>query len=128
MAPEERRQRPLLGGAHVFSPSNARSIQHSSMSSPTWSTILYGLLAEGCPNQAIVCLLRPVPQREQGFASRQTGRVQLGQRAALYCGVSTADHPRRAAHIQRDDRDRIAASAQQVAGGVISWADGQAAI
>src|SRR3954447_24629987 len=51
----------------------------------------YGLIAECCPNQAIVCLLRPAPKQEQGFASRRTGRVQLGQRAALYCRVSTAD-------------------------------------
>jgi putative DNA-invertase from lambdoid prophage Rac len=51
----------------------------------------YGLIAEYCPNQAIVCLLRPAPKQEQGFASRRTGRVQLGQRAALYCRVSTAD-------------------------------------
>ena len=47
--------------------------------------------AAGCPNQAIVCLLRPVPKQEQRFANRRTGRVQLGQRAALYCRVSTAD-------------------------------------
>ena len=47
--------------------------------------------AAGCPNQTIVCLLRPAPEQEQGFASRRTGRVQLGQRAALYCRVSTAD-------------------------------------
>src|SRR3954449_12392886 len=32
-----------------------------------------------------------MPQQEQGFAGRVTGRVQLGQRAALYCRVSTAD-------------------------------------
>src|SRR3954451_17250312 len=51
----------------------------------------YGLIAECCPNQAIVCLLRPAPKQEQGFARRRTGRVQLGQRAALYCRVSTAD-------------------------------------
>lgn len=31
------------------------------------------------------------PKREQGVASRWTERVQLGQRAALYCRVSTAD-------------------------------------
>jgi len=49
------------------------------------------VLAAGCPNQAIVCLLRPAPEQEQGFVNRRTGRVQLGQRAALYCRVSTAD-------------------------------------
>ena len=47
--------------------------------------------AAGCPNQAIVGLLRPAPEQEQGFAGRRTGRVQLGQRAALYCRISTAD-------------------------------------
>ena len=36
-------------------------------------------------------LLRPTPRRNQGFSGRRTGRVQLGQRAALYCRVSTAD-------------------------------------
>src|SRR5687767_13434629 len=36
------------------------------------------------PNQTIGCLLRPAPEQEKGFASRRTGRVQLGQRAALY--------------------------------------------
>src|SRR3954464_14457106 len=30
-------------------------------------------------------------QEPQGFANRRMGRVQLGQRAALYCRVSTAD-------------------------------------
>ena len=43
------------------------------------------------PNQTIVCLLRLAPKQKQGFASLWTGRVQLGQRAALYCRVSTAD-------------------------------------
>ena len=47
--------------------------------------------AAGCPNQAIVCLLRPVPKQEQRFANRRTGRVQLGQRAALYYRVSTPE-------------------------------------
>jgi putative DNA-invertase from lambdoid prophage Rac len=36
-------------------------------------------------------LLRSAAQQEQGFAGRSPGRVQLGQRAALYCRVSTAD-------------------------------------
>jgi len=31
------------------------------------------------------------PEQEQRVAARQAGRVQLGQRAALYCRVSTAD-------------------------------------
>ena len=31
------------------------------------------------------------PEQKQRFASRRAGRVQLGQRAALYCRVSTAD-------------------------------------
>src|SRR5271165_1385617 len=32
-----------------------------------------------------------MPKRKQRLASRRAGRVQLGQRAALYCRVSTAD-------------------------------------
>jgi len=36
-------------------------------------------------------LLRFGPQQEQGVADRPAGTVQLGQRAALYCRVSTAD-------------------------------------
>jgi putative DNA-invertase from lambdoid prophage Rac len=36
-------------------------------------------------------LLRRRPKQEQGLAGRLPGRVQLGQRAALYCRVSTAD-------------------------------------
>jgi predicted site-specific integrase-resolvase len=44
-----------------------------------------------CPNWPIVCLRLSAPKRKQRLASRRTGRVQLGQRAALYCRVSTAD-------------------------------------
>jgi putative DNA-invertase from lambdoid prophage Rac len=36
-------------------------------------------------------LLRPGPKREQGLAGRAAGRIRLGQRAALYCRVSTTD-------------------------------------
>lgn len=36
-------------------------------------------------------MLRFGPQQEQGVADRPAGTVQLGQRAALYCRVSTAD-------------------------------------
>lgn len=36
-------------------------------------------------------MLRDVPQQEQGFAGRPAETVQLGQRVALYCRVSTAD-------------------------------------
>jgi putative DNA-invertase from lambdoid prophage Rac len=36
-------------------------------------------------------LRRDVPQQEQGVTGRPAGTVQLGQRAALYCRVSTAD-------------------------------------
>jgi putative DNA-invertase from lambdoid prophage Rac len=36
-------------------------------------------------------LLRSVPQQEQGVAGCPARRVQLGQRVALYCRVSTAD-------------------------------------
>ena len=32
-----------------------------------------------------------MPQQEQGLAGRPAGWVQLGQRVALYCRVSTAD-------------------------------------
>jgi predicted site-specific integrase-resolvase len=31
------------------------------------------------------------PEQDQRVAARQAGRVQLGQRVALYCRVSTAD-------------------------------------
>ena len=44
-----------------------------------------------CPSQGVVCLLRLAPKHEQGFAARSPGRVQLGQRVALYCRVSTSD-------------------------------------
>ena len=36
-------------------------------------------------------MLRFGPQQEQGVAARPAGIVQLGQRAALYCSVSTSD-------------------------------------
>lgn len=36
-------------------------------------------------------MLRSVPQQEQGVAGCPARRVQLGQRVALYCRVSTAD-------------------------------------
>ena len=36
-------------------------------------------------------MLRDVPQQEQGLAGRAAETVQLGQRVALYCRVSTAD-------------------------------------
>ena len=65
---------------------------------PTIVDILTCLVAHSCrlqtelgPNQAIVCSVRRAPEREQRLASRRTGRDQLGQRAALYCRVSTAD-------------------------------------
>jgi DNA invertase Pin-like site-specific DNA recombinase len=48
-------------------------------------------------------LPRQTATQNQGFASCQTGRVQLGQRAALYCRVSTADQS-----CVRQERDLIA--------------------
>jgi putative DNA-invertase from lambdoid prophage Rac len=45
----------------------------------------------GRPSWGVVCSVRRWPERRQGLAARQAGRVQLGQRAALYCRVSTAD-------------------------------------
>jgi hypothetical protein len=38
-----------------------------------------------------VCSTQRASKRNQGFAVRRTGKVQFGQRAALYCRVSTAD-------------------------------------
>ena len=75
MAPEERRHRPAFVSAHTLQ--------------PNW-------LAE-------YALKRQTATRNQGFASRQTGTVQLGQRAALYCRVSTADQS-----CVRQERDLIA--------------------
>ena len=45
--------------------------------------------------------------RDQGIARRQTGRVQLRQRAALYCRVSTADQS-----CARQERDLTAFAAR----------------
>jgi putative DNA-invertase from lambdoid prophage Rac len=61
----------------------------------------------GCPSQGIVCLLRFAPEQEQGFAGRLPRRVQLGQRAALYCRVSTADQS-----CARQERDLAAFAAR----------------
>lgn len=61
----------------------------------------------GCPSQGVVCLLRLAPKQEQGFAGRSPGRVQLGQRAALYCRVSTADQS-----CARQERDLAAFAAR----------------
>ena len=44
-----------------------------------------------CPKRSIVCLLRLAAQPEQRILGPAAGRVQLGQRAALYCRVSTSD-------------------------------------
>jgi putative DNA-invertase from lambdoid prophage Rac len=52
-------------------------------------------------------LPRPRPEPEQRLAARPTRRVQLGQRAALYCRVSTADQS-----CDRQERD-LAAFAQR---------------
>jgi len=57
-------------------------------------------LGSGCPTWTIDCLLRLRGEQEQGLAGRQAGRVQLGQRAALYCRVSTADQS-----CERQERD-----------------------
>jgi len=48
-------------------------------------------------------LLQPAPQPEQRLAGRPPGRVQLGQRVALYCRVSTADQS-----CARQERDLVA--------------------
>jgi putative DNA-invertase from lambdoid prophage Rac len=48
-----------------------------------------------------------VPQQGQGFAGRRPGRVQLGQRAALYSRVSTADQS-----CARQERDLAAFAAR----------------
>jgi putative DNA-invertase from lambdoid prophage Rac len=61
----------------------------------------------GCPSQGVVCLLRLAPEQEQGFAGRLPGRVQLGQRAALYCRASTADQS-----CARQERDLAAFAAR----------------
>ena len=52
-------------------------------------------------------MLRRAPQPEQRFAGRLPGRVQLGQRAALYCRVSTADQS-----CARQERDLAAFAAR----------------
>jgi DNA invertase Pin-like site-specific DNA recombinase len=52
-------------------------------------------------------LLRPRPEPEQRLAARPTRRVQLGQRVALYCRISTADQS-----CDRQERD-LAAFAQR---------------
>jgi putative DNA-invertase from lambdoid prophage Rac len=55
------------------------------------------------PNWSIVCLLRPKGETEQGLAGHSAEGVQLGQRAALYCRVSTADQS-----CERQERDLAA--------------------
>ena len=57
----------------------------------------------GCPSQGVACLLRFRGEQEQGLAGRAAGGVQLGQRAALYCRVSTADQS-----CERQERDLAA--------------------
>jgi DNA invertase Pin-like site-specific DNA recombinase len=52
-------------------------------------------------------LLRPRAKLEQQVAARPTRRVQLGQRAALYCRVSTADQS-----CERQERDLAAFAAR----------------
>jgi len=52
-------------------------------------------------------LLRSAPQPDQRLARRPLGRVQLGQRAALYCRVSTADQS-----CARQERDLAAFAAR----------------
>ena len=48
-------------------------------------------------------MLRSAPQQKPGFSGRLARRVQLGQRVALYCRVSTADQS-----CARQERDLIA--------------------
>lgn len=52
-------------------------------------------------------MLRRRDQPEQGLGGPQTGEVQLGQRAALYCRVSTADQS-----CERQERDLAAFAAR----------------
>jgi putative DNA-invertase from lambdoid prophage Rac len=52
-------------------------------------------------------LLRSAPQSKPGFLRRPARRVQLGQRVALYCRVSTADQS-----CARQERDLIAFAAR----------------
>ena len=52
-------------------------------------------------------MLRFRPQQEQGFTGRPSERVQLGQRAALYCRVSTVDQS-----CARQERDLTAFAAR----------------
>ncbi len=52
-------------------------------------------------------MLRPRPEQEQPLAARRAGGVQLGQRAALYCRVSTADQS-----CERQERDLTAFAAR----------------
>ena len=52
-------------------------------------------------------MLRSAPQSKPGFARRPARRVQLGQRVALYCRVSTADQS-----CARQERDLIALAAR----------------
>ncbi len=61
----------------------------------------------GCPREGLGCLLRPRPEQEQPLAARRAGGVQLGQRAALYCRVSTADQS-----CERQERDLTAFAAR----------------
>jgi putative DNA-invertase from lambdoid prophage Rac len=60
-----------------------------------------------CPRRGLVCSVRFGPEQEERVAARQAGRVQLGQRAALYCRVSTADQS-----CERQERDLAAFAAR----------------
>lgn len=44
-----------------------------------------------CPNWSNVCLVRDKAQTFRHSQGHAAGRVQLGQRVAIYCRVSTAD-------------------------------------
>jgi DNA invertase Pin-like site-specific DNA recombinase len=61
----------------------------------------------GCPRRGVVRSVRRGPEREQRVAARRARRVQLGQRAALYCRVSTADQS-----CERQERDLAAFAAR----------------
>ena len=52
-------------------------------------------------------MLRSAAEQKQRLAGRPPGRVQLGQRAALYCRVSTADQS-----CTRQERDLVAFAAR----------------
>jgi putative DNA-invertase from lambdoid prophage Rac len=60
-----------------------------------------------CPAWSRACLLRCGPLPDQGLTGCRAEGVQLGQRAAIYCRVSTADQS-----CERQERDLTAFAAR----------------